>query len=569
MGYEWERKFRSHILSRGWDYAVTGMVSEIRRNQDTVTALVEGTEYYRVEIGYDGPIVREAYCSCPYAAEGNWCKHMAAVLYEIEDGALEDTNRPLIKENKPEIIHSSIRELISSVDREKLEKILLGLVGEYPKVENYIRSSISDRKASADISNVKKEIDSIFKAFSDRGGYIDYCNANDFERSLTSLLKIRTLELIENDRYKEAFDLSTYAFVRAGNCDIDDDGQIEMIANACSRIWSDILSNCLDETRNYIREWFEEKAGSGIVYDFMDEYLSDFLKYELASKEEILEEIQNLDKIVEECKKRTECARVFSCLYGYYIDAFELRIKLMKKLGATDEEVDAYRGQYWNFKSVREYFYNKAEQENNVEEQIRILVESKIIDKDSEYRVYRYSERLIDIYHELGDYEREKKERYEGYINYYNATMDEFRKYREMCSENEWLKQRRNLIDSKEDIEIKCSLLAEESLLDDLYETILNQKDKLALVNKYGFLLAEKYSGYILEFYRKHVIKLADVACNRSRYDELIRYLLRMRHYNGGDDLVTSLCTEWCTKYPTRRVMVEELSKLSSTFQIQ
>ena len=125
MAYEWERRFQSHILSRGWNYAADGAVSGLNKNGDTVTAVVEGTEYYRVEICYIGTMVSEAYCSCPYAADGNWCKHMAAVLYEIEGSEFDNVSISPRKEKKPEIKPSSVKELVASVDREKLESLLL------------------------------------------------------------------------------------------------------------------------------------------------------------------------------------------------------------------------------------------------------------------------------------------------------------------------------------------------------------------------------------------------------------------------------------------------------------
>ena len=34
MAYEWERRFQSHILSRGWNYAVDGAVSGLNKNGD-------------------------------------------------------------------------------------------------------------------------------------------------------------------------------------------------------------------------------------------------------------------------------------------------------------------------------------------------------------------------------------------------------------------------------------------------------------------------------------------------------------------------------------------------------
>ena len=60
------------------------------QKKDVIEAVVEGTEYYKVKINYDGRFVLDAYCSCPYAADGNYCKHMAAVLYEIDDDGKDD-----------------------------------------------------------------------------------------------------------------------------------------------------------------------------------------------------------------------------------------------------------------------------------------------------------------------------------------------------------------------------------------------------------------------------------------------------------------------------------------------
>ena len=88
--YEWENYFEPHILERGWRYARSGAVHHIIRKNDVIEAVVEGTEYYKVKINYDGRFVLDAYCSCPYAADGNYCKHMAAVLYEIDDDGKDD-----------------------------------------------------------------------------------------------------------------------------------------------------------------------------------------------------------------------------------------------------------------------------------------------------------------------------------------------------------------------------------------------------------------------------------------------------------------------------------------------
>ena len=108
------------------------------------------------------------------------------------------------------------------------------------------------------------------------------------------------------------------------------------------------------------------------------------------------------------------------------------------------------------------------------------------------------------------------------------------------------------------------ALWPEESqrMLPELYGLISEQEKKLTLLNKYGFLLAEDYSEPILQEYCKYASSLADYARNRSNYDELIRYLRRMQQYKGGYELVRTLCREWISKYPTRKVMVQELRKM-------
>ena len=173
MVYEWERRFQSHILSRGWNYAADGAVSGLNKNGDSD-----------------------------------------------------------------------------------------------PRVESYIRSSIRDKKLSVDIKKIENEIDGIFMAFAGHDGYIDYNNASDFECSLVSLLENRSQDLIDDEKYEEAFDLSVYAYVKTGNCDIDDDGQINMIAvesklrDAAEKDYLTGLNN-----RNVMTKYLEELHDNDKAYD--------------------------------------------------------------------------------------------------------------------------------------------------------------------------------------------------------------------------------------------------------------------------------------------------------------
>ena len=81
----WKDLFREHILARGEMYYYDGAVQELQKTEHGYHAVVEGTEDYEVDIEMEDGQIYEMYCTCPYAEDGNNCKHMAAVLYEIEE----------------------------------------------------------------------------------------------------------------------------------------------------------------------------------------------------------------------------------------------------------------------------------------------------------------------------------------------------------------------------------------------------------------------------------------------------------------------------------------------------
>ena len=59
---EWEEYFEPHILQRGRNYARNGAVQHIKKQGDTIEAVVAGSEYYKVKLQYDGHVIYESYC---------------------------------------------------------------------------------------------------------------------------------------------------------------------------------------------------------------------------------------------------------------------------------------------------------------------------------------------------------------------------------------------------------------------------------------------------------------------------------------------------------------------------
>ena len=62
-----------------------------------------------------------------------------------------------------------------------------------------------------------------------------------------------------------------------------------------------------------------------------------------------------------------------------------------------------------------------------------------------------------------------------------------------------------------------------------------------------------------MDFYSQYVSEMVACARNRTAYEEVIRYLMRITQYTGGREMAKKLAGEWIEKYPTRKVLVQEL----------
>lgn len=421
----WKQLFRSHILERGWEYANYGAVTDLVKTEDTISAVVQGSEYYKVRIKYSGTEITDGYCSCPYAAKGEWCKHMAAVLYKTDSG-MSPVKEADYSDSAASI--KSIREIIKSADRKELEALLLELASRDSRTESFICSNLGKGKSS-DVKQIEKEIDGIFHAHSDRSGYIDYYSAMSFESDLNSLLRNRIRTLIDNEEYMSAFEASMYAYTKLGNWDLDDDGEIASISSTCYELWQDIITSCDSQERERIKDWFEEHCDDGTVIDYMEDMLQDFLEYELASGDELREIIRDLESKVESSNGQTKCQTVYTSYYGYNIEAIELRSILVKRLGSTEDEIEEYMRRYMSFRSVRDHFIKKAREHGDIMEEIRLLKLGKEYEKDSEYTLHSYSKRLIELYALNKDRKSEKQERRADLLANQSASLEDVKAY--------------------------------------------------------------------------------------------------------------------------------------------
>lgn len=95
---KWQNFFAPTILNRGQNYFKQRKVKSLHFNQDRLIweAFVQGSRKYRVRIrvAKNGDLLGIG-CSCPYAAQGDPCKHLAAVFFALTARNLvKNTNSP-------------------------------------------------------------------------------------------------------------------------------------------------------------------------------------------------------------------------------------------------------------------------------------------------------------------------------------------------------------------------------------------------------------------------------------------------------------------------------------------
>ena len=98
----WNKYFTKTILDRGLKYYERGLVLDVSKSGNKYNATVIGSVPYNVMLRKKSNQELEMSCDCRYAREGQYCKHMAALCYELDELLTDGIDFPESK-TKPKI----------------------------------------------------------------------------------------------------------------------------------------------------------------------------------------------------------------------------------------------------------------------------------------------------------------------------------------------------------------------------------------------------------------------------------------------------------------------------------
>ena len=554
---DWKDLFQEHILDRGESYYFDGAVLELHKTEHGYHGVVEGTEDYEVDIEMEGGRICEMYCSCPYAEGGNNCKHMAAVLFEIEEQSEEDI---LTEETCQDDQEQEVEEIIERIPEEELRSFVKEIAAQNSEIRNILMTRYAVKIDEKQMDLLKQGVNQLVWEYGDRRGYIDYRNAWDFCWALENYLEDKVDTLIDRKCYRQAFELTNYVFRTIGNIDIDDsDGGTSQVANACYDKWKEILENCSEEEKNEMFSWFMSHLSCNYVIDYLEDYMEDFLTHEFQNREMLEKMLKDLDERIEMQALSTDCGSTWSVRHGYENNIIK-RLELMERLDFPEEEIREYRRRHWRFSAVRELEIQENLDNGNLDEAIWILQESKTLDKEYPGLVARYSEQLISIYETQPDKEGYKKELLYYVFECPQNNLVHIYKLKEVCTDKEWEDYREQILKNPKNYNILYPFMEKEGMYESMLECI-RKETFIYNLDKYEKVLKEKFPEQVRDIYISYLRHEAERAGNRKRYRELMKYLKKIRRYPGGKEKASEIAENWRGMYYRRTAMMDEMRK--------
>jgi len=194
------KNFEDHIdsviLERGYYYYRDKCVLSLETaGENKYSAIVEGTELYRVLVELDNQDeIIHTRCDCPYVY-GEFCKHQVAVFYVLKKEQKKGIQVETGSSRKED--SDSFKKLLMTQDKDELVRMLLEIVEENEVLKKQIKFEIGQDSDDDLVSNAVVLIRSCIDKFSDHYGFVHYDSTWDAIRGADQTLD-KALQVTEN-----------------------------------------------------------------------------------------------------------------------------------------------------------------------------------------------------------------------------------------------------------------------------------------------------------------------------------------------------------------------------------
>ncbi len=528
-------------------------------------AIVEGTDDYEVDVrlGTNNEVVSYS-CNCPY--DGEICKHIVAALYQIRDEAPTTETSKKSKEQVP------WKNTISIIPEDELRKFLKEYAAKKADFRNVlmIRFSEYDNRDSRD--KYSQIINGIFKKAEARNEYIDYHDTFDVMQKVFDLLA-KAENYLEEDNFNETF----YIAASVAPCCIDalqnmDDSNGECggaINNAFEVISKILHTDASISLKNEIFDWLIIQANNPDYNDYgcADEMLP-ILVEAIDSPERAARVMAFLDDQLKKDALKGDRSS------DYNTKKFlNLKMDVLKKTGKEKEAADII-SKNMHIHDFRKIVVQQSLAEHNSDEAIRLIKEGINIATSEKYPgiIADWKVLLMDIYKQqnnIGELKAIAKELYfsGGY------EMKYYLEYKSTFGKDDWAGELQKILNGYKKNEKGVSnkfqsfsyqiaaIYIEEKMWGELFDLLQKGADINTLL-KYSPYLIKDFAQGLIPLFKDAIERMAEYASDRSRYQDIASYILKMAEIPGGKEPAMSLVNHLMEKFNKRPAMKDELKKI-------
>jgi uncharacterized Zn finger protein len=191
-------------FDRGEGYFLNGQVKALAENEGTITAKVQGTRPYRVELWIEEDDL-EYSCTCPIGADGEFCKHCVAVGLSWTEN-IEQKNSKKGKRASGVTIED-VRTYLQGQDKNALVEMLVNRSLKDDRLRQSLFIKAAKRSSKGlDLTTYRRAIHDAVEP----DGFVDYRSAYDYAHGIEETID-SVEELLKEGHPAEVIDLAEHA----------------------------------------------------------------------------------------------------------------------------------------------------------------------------------------------------------------------------------------------------------------------------------------------------------------------------------------------------------------------
>ncbi|MEQ6365564.1 SWIM zinc finger family protein [Lactiplantibacillus plantarum] len=502
---QWQTLFQQQVLTRAFNYYQEGHVKKFSKEHHKLMAIVQGVQDYQVTIFESNGDVTTMICNCPYALSGLHCKHMAAVLYYVENTVSIGSQ---LKMNSPKNCQEKLFK--ESNDRG-------GNEWNSDLIQDIRSFTLSQSKLLAHEDMLAVNPCLLFTPLADLSMLFKSCEW---------LVSTELPRMLAANQQQMVFDILTYAYLKLCYTGVDQTNLID----ECARLFRQLLTHADGHIRRSIFRWlFIYSLALPIKYSSQFELLlfySDAFSNPWFLNQKLIlvdHKISKLQASHHEMQFQVETT---------VIEWQRYRIHVMKELKLSPNTVQEFCQLNRDDLVVSDYFVENCREYNDIERAImycRTGIQQAAQDDNSTVMYHCYDQ-LVSLYRDCGLVNKYRQALFEAITKCDALNSNWYIQLREQYSSADWSNVRR---------QISASIIPQTDFEWDSFQNVFVRPYVLAL---------------------QRDVKEATTPESQLSIIKQLEYLQKY-HGSTGLEVADWLWQDWYRHYPERKVLMDALDE--------